>query len=96
MKRMSLHFILQMQFIAIFAPLFLEIYIVESVVFILPLSNSVHLMVPGGGTRSFYMKINNRSYERPQVVVMDVEIEEGFAASTILEDLKEEDGYQEW
>ncbi len=84
-----------MQFIAIFAPLFLDIYIVESVVFILPLSNSVHLMVPGGGTRSFYMKIN-RSYERPQVVVMDVEIEEGFAASTILEDLKEEDGYQEW
>ncbi len=41
------------------------------------------------------MKIN-KSYEKPQVVVMDVEIEEGFAASTILEDLKEEDGYQEW
>lgn len=42
------------------------------------------------------MRVINSSYEQPQVLVVDVEVEAGFAASTILENPQEEGGYQEW
>lgn len=42
------------------------------------------------------MRVIYENYEQPQVVVIDVEVEVGFATSTILENPQEEGGYQEW
>lgn len=50
----------------------------------------------GNKQNYIFMRVIYENYEQPQVVVIDVEVEAGFATSTILENPQDEGGYQEW